>query len=280
MIDQLDDALEQLFVQGIPITNQEVDISFEQPTRSWSSRLSRPSINIFMHDIRENASLRGLNPIYNTEYYGTSHASVSMRPVAFNIHYVITAWANEPSDEHRILSRIMAVLVRERQMPDDLLSTYLPEYTETGVQFMVAQYETKINPRDMWTVMDNEIRPSVDLIATISINPYEELIVPLVRSLDISTSATDPFSTINGNTISTSQFFTVSGTLVGAENYEQIQVMVEEIALDVAVNSLGQYVIQHMREGIYTLLITADGSEFIHEIEVPSPYSDYDFNLS
>jgi hypothetical protein len=59
MIDELDEVLRQLLVREIPIKNGEVDIKFEQPKREWSSRLSRPTLNLFLYDVRENSKLCG-----------------------------------------------------------------------------------------------------------------------------------------------------------------------------------------------------------------------------
>jgi hypothetical protein len=58
MIDDLDEALRQLLIAELPIVSNEVDIAFEPPTRDWSARLSRPTLNLFMHDLRENNKLR------------------------------------------------------------------------------------------------------------------------------------------------------------------------------------------------------------------------------
>ena len=58
MIDDLDDALRDLLIREMPIKNNEIDISFGQPNKEWSSRLSRPTLNLYLHDIRENPTLR------------------------------------------------------------------------------------------------------------------------------------------------------------------------------------------------------------------------------
>jgi len=60
MIDDLDDALRDLLVRELPIRDNEVDVSFDQPRREWSARLSRPSLNLYLYDIRENLRLRRL----------------------------------------------------------------------------------------------------------------------------------------------------------------------------------------------------------------------------
>jgi len=45
MFHEIDGALRQLLIREIPIRNGEVDVVFDQPTREWASRLSRPTLN-------------------------------------------------------------------------------------------------------------------------------------------------------------------------------------------------------------------------------------------
>ena len=58
MIDDLNEALRELLKRELPIKNGEVDISFDQPKREWSARLSRPTLNLFLHEMQENTKLR------------------------------------------------------------------------------------------------------------------------------------------------------------------------------------------------------------------------------
>ena len=39
----------------VPIKKAEVEIAFDRPTRDWSSRLSKPTLNLFLFDVRERA---------------------------------------------------------------------------------------------------------------------------------------------------------------------------------------------------------------------------------
>ena len=59
MITDVDEALRELLLQEIAIKGNEVDIKFDQPKREWSSRLNKPTINLFLFDLRENLRLRG-----------------------------------------------------------------------------------------------------------------------------------------------------------------------------------------------------------------------------
>ena len=57
MINDLDEVLRQFLVRELPIKNSEVDIAFDQPAREWSARVSRPTLNLFLYDLRENQKL-------------------------------------------------------------------------------------------------------------------------------------------------------------------------------------------------------------------------------
>ena len=51
MLQDLDKTIEKIIVQYGNLSGSDIDISFEQPTREWSSRLSRPAINCFCYDM-------------------------------------------------------------------------------------------------------------------------------------------------------------------------------------------------------------------------------------
>ena len=50
MIADVDEVLRRLLVQEIDIKGNEVDIVFDMPKREWSSRLSKPTINLFLYE--------------------------------------------------------------------------------------------------------------------------------------------------------------------------------------------------------------------------------------
>ena len=60
MIDDLVETLRQLLIQKAGLNPTEVDISFDIPTRDWatSSAATRPTVNLYLYDIRENLRLR------------------------------------------------------------------------------------------------------------------------------------------------------------------------------------------------------------------------------
>ena len=59
MISDLDETIKQLLIKKGGLDGGTVDISFEIPNREWSASISKPRINLYLYDIRENHNLRG-----------------------------------------------------------------------------------------------------------------------------------------------------------------------------------------------------------------------------
>lgn len=184
MIDLLDDALREFLIQELPVRDNEIDISFDQPRREWSARLSRPTLNIYLRDIRENVKLRAPSP-GGTFTRGDSSARFERDSVRLELAYVMTAWAKDPLDEHRILSRLLAALFRFRGLPDAVAAEHLPGQP-ADILFRVAQPDNMVSGNDLWSVLDNEMRPYVDVVAQLAIFPHEAVEYPLVRSIEMT----------------------------------------------------------------------------------------------
>ncbi len=286
MIDELDDALRDLLIRDMPIANNEVDIAFDQPTREWASRLSRPTLNLFMHDVRENNKLRTQQPYVGATVGGIS-ATMSVSPVRLDVHYMVTAWANDPSDEHRLLGRMLMVLYRYKSLPEEFQYGQLSDQ-EYEILMKVAQYDQRDVRREIWSMLDNEMRPIVDLTVTLSIEPYADWTVPLVRETEISFGQIGAAGTngTNGGLLNSSglvigdQFYAVTGMVHSSFPLEHLSVQLLELAVPVTVAPNGRYSIANLRPGSYTLEVwTGQNEPTQHPIVVPSNPAEYDIFL-
>jgi hypothetical protein len=183
MIDGFDDAMREFLIREMPVQDNEIDIDFEMPKREWSARLSRPTLNMFLRDIRENSKLRSPQPAIDRMNSGDP-VKLGRHPVRLDLFYLITAWAKDPLDEHRILARVLAALFRYRAVPPDIVAQYMPGQ-EVGVPLKLAQYDTQFTPGDLWSVLDNELRPSIDIVATIMMQPYAMTEAPMTRGIEL-----------------------------------------------------------------------------------------------
>jgi hypothetical protein len=279
MIDELDEVLRKFLIREIPIKNTDVDIKFDMPKREWSARLNRPTLNLFLYDIRENAKLRQAQPMWEIER--NKDQSIQRRkPVRLDLHYMITAWASEPEDEHRLLSRTLMAFFRHAHLPEDLL----PESFQgqpVPIPVMAAQQEELQNPADVWSALDNEMRPAVVCVVTLAINPYHPLTTSLVRTreLRIGPSPVPLWQQLERQT-APDLFWTIGGTLRSDKPLDVagVRLTLVEQGQAVAVQPEGRFTIGNLKAGDYTLEVAVDGGQpRRYKITVPSP--DYDLEV-
>jgi hypothetical protein len=184
MISELDEVLRKFLMRELPIKNSEVDIKFDQPRREWSSRLSHPTLNLFLYDLRENGKLRQPQPVWEVVHSDDDSVTRRRRPVRVDLHYMITAWAQDPGDEHRMLTRTLMAFFRHPNLPEELLPEILQDQP-APIPIMVAQEDEFRNPADVWSALDNEIRPAIICTVTLAINPYEPITTPMVQEREI-----------------------------------------------------------------------------------------------
>jgi hypothetical protein len=175
----LDETVRQLLIRHVPLDLATVDVSFDAPDREWSGRLSRPTVNCFLYDVRENEDLREMAWDYSRD---ARNGTVQRRklPIRINATYNVTVWARAPEDEHRLLWRVLSALARQPVLQLDVLEGGLKEQP-FPVLTKVAKPETaRTNPADLWQALDNRIRPSLTYVLTLALDPDTIFTSPMV----------------------------------------------------------------------------------------------------
>lgn len=278
MIDDLDEVLRQLLIRDLPVRNGEVDIKFDQPRREWSARLSRPTLNLYLYDVRENQKLRQVQPMWELLQNPDGTVTRQRKPVRMDLHYMITAWASEPEDEHRLLGRMLLALFRSSNLPEELLPESL-QHQPAPISIMVAQYDEFRNPTDVWNVLDNEMRPAVNCVITMALDPYRPIVGPMVSTRELRFGqAARPWLKKLDQPDEARVYWTIGGTLHSQEPLEKLHLTLVERGLEVPLREEGRFSIGRLQAGDYTLQVTVDGGEpRRYKISVPSP--DYDIEV-
>ncbi len=120
MIYELNETLKEFLLSEMPVRKGDIDIEFDLPKREWSSRLSKPTLNIFMYDVLENVELRGSEQWTQTDN-GDGTVTLHRNPVRINFYYLITSWAKEIQDEQQLLSTAMMALMRQPFISEEIL---------------------------------------------------------------------------------------------------------------------------------------------------------------
>jgi len=281
MIDDLDEALRTFLMREMGIKNGEIEIEFKQPTREWSGRLSRPTLNLYLHDVRENAKLRRAQPGWEIVERGNGdNVSVHRRnPVRLDLHYLITAWATEPEDEHRLLGRSLMALYRYTELPSDVLPEALQDQP-SPIAIRAAQIDSLENPNDFWSVMDNQMRPGIACIFTMSIDPFLEVTAPIIRTratrfgqVPEGQAARQRSSPSAGQT----EYVRISGAIRSSEPLENGRLLLVESGVVYPVFDEG-YVISRLQPGEYTLELSAENLD-AQRFPLKVPASNYDLEV-
>jgi hypothetical protein len=160
VIHEVDEAIRRMLTAaGVPGGGGE--LSFDAPTKDWAARRNAPAVNVFLHDIREDVMRRHAGGI---EVYDDDGVMTGRRGPArwFELAYLITAWTNRPQDEHRLLSEVLASVVRVERMANEWLTGTLAELG-LGVIVNSAQPPDGRATSEMWSALGGELKPSIDL---------------------------------------------------------------------------------------------------------------------
>lgn len=277
MIREMDEALRQLLNRELPIKKNEIDIAFEQPKRDWSARLNRPTLSLFLYDIREHLKMRGSHQ-WQVERRPDGTALQRRPPVKVKLSYMITAWASNIDDEHNLLSRTLLTFYRQPIVPPELLPKAIQDQP-APVELEVSTEDTTYKPVDVWTVLDNDLRPSITLIVTLTADPYRPIVTPLVRTreLRMGQSPTPAEQQLLENS-APDVFWTIGGAIHTSKPLAELQLTLVEQGRSVQLKDDGRFTIDRLRAGNYTLEIqTKSEKPKRHKLAVPAP--DYDLEI-
>jgi len=178
MIIYLNQTLEQLLRTQGKIPKSDVDIEFEQPTGEWSATLSRPTLNMWCFDIRENVKLR--NRDLNRRVQDGRTALTSKYPRRMDLAYMVTAWARKVEDEHQLLWRSLKVFRSNPRIPRAQCAGEL-RYQSFDVPLMTADMsDVPFNMTDLWSVLDNRMKLGFIAVATVELEIDDVVEGPLV----------------------------------------------------------------------------------------------------
>ena len=178
MINDLDETLKQLLVKKAGLDPAEVDISFDIPTREWSTPVTRPTVNLYLYDLRENRQLR--ETYWDDEVGEDGKINLKRRPLRIDLSYMITCWTSSSEDQHRLLWRVVETFFRHSPIPEDVLQGDLLQLTHP-VNTEVAQPDGVLkNVSDFWGALENQLRPSVSLVVTLDLDLEQIITSPMV----------------------------------------------------------------------------------------------------
>lgn len=189
MIQEVDQSLKELLLtelKRIPdSTIASADqITFLPPISLEEHPPKKSQINLYLHDVKENLSLREHERVLAERIQNEDSVKRRRAPIRLDLAYLITVYAgDDPGAEHRLLTEVLGVLLRARVLPEKYMTEALRQDPDNGVLLSVAQpdHTAHRDPAVLWQALGGRLRPTLGLVATATFNPYETFETRLVR---------------------------------------------------------------------------------------------------
>ena len=186
-IADLDEALRTLLKRELDKHGFEgVEVAFDAPSKEWSGKLTGPTVDLFLYDIREALDRATGTP---SERRTNGVATIADPPLQLELTYAVTAWTKAVEDEHRLLSQVLAILFSFSDVPADVIAQ--------NATTTLARAETSVGrPReekaDFWTSVGGQYKASIDYVVQIVIESGAAFVRgPEVRTTTIRTLPAD-----------------------------------------------------------------------------------------
>jgi hypothetical protein len=181
MLHLLDHSLESFLRAAVPL-DDDVEVAFDTPDREWVAKLAQPTVDLFLYDVRPDRDSRQAGWEIDRRPEGAWRRRSTPRATC---RYLITAWANDPDDEHQLLGAVLALLLQPRRLPPEHLPDGLAR--ADGLPVLTVGFDDpSVNIADMWSALGGQLRPGVDLKVDLAIEalPLEvgPLGAPVVRA--------------------------------------------------------------------------------------------------
>ena len=196
MISHIDETLEELLRKKVPLPSGDYDISFDIPTKDWASKISasKPTINLYLYDIKENRELRTNEWQVKQNLNGTVYQKKP--PVRIDLSYIITTWSPaDPSpattpaiDEHHLLSMILKTLFKHPFIPSDVflgdLATIDPLPDIPAIVTQPDGFKDQ-GQGQFWNAVDQFWKPSIQYVVTMPLDLQKKITDTMVTTIQI-----------------------------------------------------------------------------------------------
>ncbi|MCC6192603.1 MAG: DUF4255 domain-containing protein [Anaerolineales bacterium] len=271
MFQDVDETLRAVLAADVPIKRNEVDLSFDRPTRDWSSRLTRPTLNAFLYDIKERLDLKDEVDLVTRD--GNGRAVRQRPPRRLDLIYLLSAWTTEPDDEHRILARVLASMYRQDTIKPEYLLGDL-KAASYPILARVPKPDEASRPAEVWGGVSNDLHASLTWIWTVPLEVFKPAVGPLVRTAEIRVGPSGQ---------PTDAALVRVGGLVHRKGDREAgvpgaRVQVVGTGLEAVSDTAGQFQVGHLPAGEYRWRVEPpDGKAREHKFVVPAP--DYDIEV-
>jgi hypothetical protein len=191
----LDESLETFLRVTVPLPQREVDVVFDAPDGEWAAGVSRPTVDLYLWDVRPNLTEREYGEELVQQADGRRFRREPLPRV--NCRYLVTAWTTEVRDEHSLLGNVLAALLLHPVIEAEYLRGAFAAVRPLPTVELRTGDGTENS--DFWSALGGQLKPGLDLVVTATVDaalmvaagPPVEAVQPSVIGLDGQRSAGD-----------------------------------------------------------------------------------------
>jgi len=166
VLNLLDESLETFLRKEVPLPTRSVDISFDAPDSDWSTGITKPTVNLYLWDVRRNSAdaQSGFEVVVDEEGNKTRQKP---KP-RVDCRYLVTAWTTEMQDEHALLGQVLAAMLDHDFLPPEHLAELYAK-VEPIPTLSIASADGK-DQSDFWSALGGQLKPGLDLLVTATVD--------------------------------------------------------------------------------------------------------------
>jgi len=156
-LSALENVLQAWLREQLPLPAEIGDISFDSPDATWSTALTRPTVNLFLFDIARAAQ----PPLPVPPRRDQSGTLVQDRPApCVSFSYLLSTWGGGVREEHRLLGDAVRAVLRTPALSPE------PESRELVGPIQLSLSETnEVRARELWSGLGGRLRAGMVLVA-------------------------------------------------------------------------------------------------------------------
>ena len=119
MFAAVDEGIEAFLRAVTPLGAVDIDVAFETPDDEWAAKLTRPTVNAYLWDIRR-SSTRAVTGVETAMRDGVEVRRMALPRL--DLRYFVSVWTSEHDDERALLGGLTTAVLSTSDVP----SIYLP----------------------------------------------------------------------------------------------------------------------------------------------------------
>lgn len=164
MLHLVDDSLESLLRAEVPLP-RDVDVSFDVPDTTWGAGVTKPTVNLFLYDVRRNTQRQQSGWTVTSQ----DGQAVRRQPAhQVTCRYFVTVWAAAASDQHQLLGALLAALLDDGPVPSTHLVGPLADLRPAPV--LAAAWPTEREPFEFWSALGGQLRAGIEVMVTLPVD--------------------------------------------------------------------------------------------------------------